>query len=63
MPIKKYDDKTKTLLELCKTKNILNLWSSRDLTSMGKITIIKCLVIPHVIYKASILPLINQEFL
>ena len=41
---------------LNKTKNILSLWSSRNLTSMGKITIVKSLIIPQMIHKASKLP-------
>ena len=39
-------------------KNILSLWSSRNLTLMGKITIVKSLIILLMIYKASMLPLI-----
>ena len=64
IPIKNCYDNAKTLLELNlvpllnKTNNILNLCSSRNLTLMGKITIVKSLIIPQMIYKASILPLI-----
>ena len=66
IPIKKCYNNAKTLLELNlvpllnKTKNILSLWSSRNLTLMGKITIVKSFIIPRMIYvyKASILPLI-----
>ena len=63
-PIKKCYDTAKIQLELNlvpllnKTKNILSLWSSRNLTLIGKITIVKSLIIPRMIYKASILPLI-----
>ena len=48
---------------LNKMKNILSLWSSRNLTLMGKITIVKSLIIPRMIYKASILPLIIPKTL
>ena len=43
---------------LNKMKNILSLWSSRNLTLMGKITIVKSLIIPRtgMIHKTSILP-------
>ena len=67
IPIKqylKYFDNAKSLLELNlvpllnKTKNILSLWFSRNLILIGKITIVKRLIIPRMIYKASILPLI-----
>ena len=44
-------------------KNILSLWSCRNLTLMGKITIVKSLIIPRMIYKASILPLIIPKTL
>ena len=64
--IKKSDGNDKKLMDLnCanvidKTKSILNLWSCRNLTLIGKITILKNLVIglPQVTYKASMLPVI-----
>ena len=62
VPIKKRDDNDKKLVDLNsanvidKTKSILNLWSCRNLTLIGKITILKSLEIPKVTYKASMLP-------
>jgi len=38
-------------------QTILNLWSCRGLTLLGKITIFKSLVIPKIIHKAFYLPL------
>ena len=64
VPIKKSDDNDKTLVDLnCanvidKTASILNLWSCRNLSLIGKVTILKSLVIPQVTYKASMLPVI-----
>ena len=69
VPVKKCYDNAKKLVELNlvpllnKMKNILSLWSSRNLTLMGKITIVKSLIIPRMIYKASILPLIIPKTL
>ena len=42
---------------LNKTQNMLKLWSSRNLTLTGKITLVKTFIIPHMIYNASILAL------
>ena len=69
VPVKKCYDNAKKLVELNlvpllnKMKNILSLWSSRNLTLMGKITIVKSLIIPRMIYKVSILPLIIPKTL
>ena len=69
VPVKKCYDNAKKLLELNlvpllnKMKNILSLWSSPNLTLMGKITKVKSLIIPRMIYKASILPLIMPKTL
>ena len=38
-------------------KAILNIWSSRRLTLHGKITVLKNLIIPKIIYKVSHLPI------
>jgi len=38
-------------------QTILNLWSCRGLTLLGKITILESLLIPKIIHKASYLPL------
>ena len=67
MPIEKSNDNDKKLVDLnCanvidKTKSILNLWSCRNLTLIGKITILKSLVVPQVTYKASMLPVISPK--
>ena len=64
VPVKKCYDNAKKLLELNlvpllnKMKNILSLWSCRNLALIGKNTIVKSLIIPRMIYKTSILPLI-----
>ena len=39
-----------------KIRSILNVWSSRSLSLLGKITIIKSLVVPILIYKISLAP-------
>ena len=38
-------------------KAILNIWSSRSLTLLGKIAVLKNLIIPKIIYKVSHLPI------
>ena len=38
-------------------KAILNIWSSRNLTLLGKIKVLKYLIIPKITYKASHLPI------
>ena len=40
-----------------KIKSILNLWQGRVLTLTGKITILKSLVLPHILHLAYVLPL------
>ena len=42
-------------------KSILNIWTSRGFTLLGKITITKCVVIPKLVYKASNLPVILRD--
>ena len=39
-----------------KLQTILNLWKSRGLTLLGKITILKCLVFPKLLFKLSMIP-------
>jgi len=39
-----------------KLESILNLWKGRDLSLIGKITILKCLVFQKLIYNLPILP-------
>jgi len=41
-----------------KIESILNLWKSRGLTLIGKINIVKCLILPlpKLLYKLSVLP-------
>ena len=38
-------------------QSILNLWSAGGLTLLGKITILKTLIIPKIVHKASLLPI------
>ena len=38
-----------------KIKNILNIWQTRHLSLKGKITVIKSLIMPHIIHLASVL--------
>ena len=69
IPTKKCYDNAKALQELNlvpllnKTKNILSVWSSHNLTLLGKITVVKSLIILRMIYKASMLPLIIPKTL
>ena len=37
-------------------KKLVNIWSSRGLTIYGKVTIIKTLLVPKVVYTFSLLP-------
>ena len=39
-----------------KIKNILNIWQPRCLAIKGRITVIKSLIIPHILQTASIVP-------
>ena len=41
---------------LPKAEALLNIWSSRDLSLLGKITVIKCLLLPVVVFKILVLP-------
>ena len=38
-------------------KAILNIWSSRSLTLLGKITVLKNVIIPKIIYKVFHFPI------
>ena len=49
------------LLILNEMKSVLNIWTSRGLTLLGKITILKSVVIPKLVYKASNLPAISPD--
>ena len=42
-------------------QTLSNIWSSRGLTLLGKITILKSLVIPKIVYKATYLPVTLLE--
>lgn len=46
-----------------KLKDILRVWSSRDLTPLGKITIVKSLGLSQLIFLLSVLPDPPQEFI
>jgi len=39
-------------------QSVLNFWSARGLTILGKIIVLKSLIIPKIVYKASYLPVI-----
>ena len=41
---------------LPKAETLLNIWSSRGLSLLGKITVIKCLLLPMVVFKILVLP-------
>ena len=41
---------------LPKAEALLNIWSSRGLSLLGKITVIKCLLLPMVVFKILVLP-------
>ena len=70
IPIKKKKDANKILLQrnfgsvLNKMKTLCNIWSSRGLSLLGKITIAKCLLIPQLTYKIMNIPVaIPKKFL
>ena len=70
IPIKKKKDINKILLQrnfgsvLDKMKTLCNIWSSRGLSLLGKITIAKCLLIPQLTYKIMNIPVaIPKKFL
>ncbi len=52
-----YDDQLKKL------QNILNIWSQRDLTPIGKITIVKSLALSQLTYLFSVLPTPSNNFM
>ena len=49
--------------KLEKLKSTLRIWSMRDMTPIGKITIVKTLGLPQLIYLFSVLPKPNDDFL
>ena len=55
-----YDEKLlreKNFIEnLDKIKKLMNIWSSRGLSLYGKVTIIKALIIPKIVYLFSLIP-------
>lgn len=44
-----------------RTRTILNIWSSRGLSLLGRICILKSLIIPTLIYKVSVIPITLPE--
>ena len=48
--------------KLSRIKNLLNIWSSRDLTPIGKITIIKTFAVSQLVYLFTVLPLPPTHF-
>ena len=59
IPLMQYDDlslfKKNFGITIDEMKAIFNIWSSRSLTLLGKITVLKNLIIPKIIYKVSLL--------
>ena len=57
IPLMQYDDlslfKKNFGTTIDEMKAILKIWSSRSLTLLGKITVLKNLIIPKIIYKVS----------
>ena len=54
-----YDEKLlaeKNFIESLDKKKLMNIWSSRGLSSYGKVTIIKALVIPKMVYLFLLIP-------
>ena len=48
---------------LANIQRIINMWSRRGLTLLGKVTIIKSLIIPTLLYKLSMVPaLVPEQF-
>ena len=43
--------------KLSKMQSLLNMWSSRCLSLKGKITLLKSLIMPHILHIASVIPL------
>ena len=41
--------------KLKKIKSLINMWSSRCLSLIGKITILKSIVMPHILHNASVM--------
>ena len=62
-----YDLKASTILNfqniLSKVRNILKIHSNRNLTIMGKSTIIKTFAIPQIIHVIASLPTVNKQFM
>ena len=48
--------------KLEKLKGILRIWSMRDMTPIGKMTIVKTLGLSQLIYLFSVLPKPNDDF-
>ena len=48
--------------KLSKVKKVLNLWQPRSLTVKGRITIVKTLIVPHVLLLVSVVPLDHSTF-
>ena len=48
------------LPKISSMKSLLNIWGQRNLSIKGKITVINSLVIPQILYVASVIPLPAQ---
>ena len=53
---KKFLDMKNFTEKLDNIKKLINIWSSRGLSLYGKVTIIKSLLLPKVVYASSLLP-------
>ena len=51
-----HEKKKKIIERLDSVKKLINIWSSRGLSIYGKVMIIKCLIIPKLVYISSLLP-------
>ena len=48
---------------LLKMKSLINSWSKRNISTLGRITVLKTLIIPHINYPLLTLPSPSDEFL
>ena len=49
--------------QLLKSVKILNMWKKWKLTMIGKVTVMKSLIIPNIIYIASVLDIDNETII
>jgi hypothetical protein len=46
--------------QLQKTKDIINNWNKRNLSILGKITVVKSLLLPNITYIASVCTILKE---